>query len=76
MATVDRPPYEQILDQAGRLDPEEQLRLLEDLAALVRRGLTPPIRHVITELRGLGKAVWQDVDAQDYVNQERASWDG
>ena len=76
MATVEQSPYEQILDQAGRLAPAEQLRLLEDLAALVRREMASPMRHVITDLRGLGKATWQNVDAQDYVNQERASWDG
>lgn len=76
MATVERPLYEQILNQAGRLDPEERLRLLEDLAALVRRELTPPTQHGIVELRGLGKEAWDGVDAQDYVNEERASWAG
>ncbi|MGH2391710.1 MAG: hypothetical protein ACRDIE_26250 [Chloroflexota bacterium] len=76
MATVERTLYEQILDQAGRRGREEQLRLLEDLAALLRRELTPPIRHGITELRGLGKEAWDDIDEQNYVNEERASWDG
>jgi hypothetical protein len=76
MATVARPLYEQILNQAGRLGPEEQLRLLEDLAALVRRELAPPIQHGIAALRGLGKEAWDGIDAQDYVNQERTSWDG
>jgi hypothetical protein len=28
------------------------------------------------ELRGLGKEIWQGIDAQEYVNQERASWNG
>ena len=76
MATVEHPLYEQILDQAGRLGPEEQLRLLEDLAALLRREPAPPTHHDITELRGMGKEAWDGIDAQDYVNQERASWGG
>jgi len=33
-------------------------------------------RTSILELRGLGKAIWQGVDAQEYVNRERASWNG
>jgi len=33
-------------------------------------------RRSITELRGLGKDVWQGIDAQEYVNQERDAWDG
>lgn len=26
-------------------------------------------------LRGLGKEVWEGIDAQEYVNAERDSWD-
>ena len=29
----------------------------------------------LTELRGLGKEVWGDTDAQAYVDQERDEWD-
>ena len=32
-------------------------------------------RHLdINGLRGLGKEIWQGIDAQEYVNQERDSW--
>ena len=30
----------------------------------------------IMRLRGLGKEIWAGIDAQDYVNRERASWGG
>jgi hypothetical protein len=33
-----------------------------------------PVRRV-TELRGLGKEIWQDVDAQRYVDELRSDWD-
>jgi hypothetical protein len=29
----------------------------------------------IMELRGLGKEIWQGVDAQEYVNRLRDEWD-
>jgi len=31
-------------------------------------------RH-LSELRGLGKEIWEGVDAQEYVNQLRKEWD-
>ena len=69
-------PYQEVRQQVEKLSPEEQLQLLEELAAVVRhRILTKPKRNIM-ELEGLGKEVWRGLDAQEYVNQERASWDG
>ena len=31
--------------------------------------------HDVRELRGLGKEVWQDIDAQRYVRALRDEWD-
>jgi hypothetical protein len=60
------------------LSVDEQLELL----ALVARELTVqsklPSRAAerdIMELRGLGKEIWQGVDAQEYVNRLRDEWD-
>ena len=30
--------------------------------------------YSIMELHGLGKEIWQDIDAQDYVNTLRQEW--
>lgn len=68
--------YHETLTQIRNLDATDQLRLLEELAVMVRQQLANRPRHSILELRGLGKEIWKDVDAQAYVNQERASWDG
>jgi hypothetical protein len=73
---IDDASYEQLLAQASRLDAADQLRLLEGLAAVLRRGLAPGSRYRIAALRGLGREIWQDIDAQEYVHRERASWDG
>lgn len=74
MATADIPSYEHVLDQASRLESADQLRLVENLALMLRQHMVT--RRSITELRGLGKEVWQGIDAQEYVNQERDAWDG
>jgi len=62
---------EALIEAARHLTPEEQQRLVKALLPLPS---TPP-QHRITEMRGLGKDLWQSVDAQDYLNAERDSWD-
>ena len=69
--------YEVALNYARQLPTDEQLLLLQELAAIVRQQITikeEPL-HSFLELEGLGKEVWEDIDAQEYVNQERDSWE-
>jgi hypothetical protein len=70
--------YQELLQQAKSLTPEEQLKLVEDLSILIRQQLkmTSKSKRNILELRGLGKEIWVNIDAQEYVNQERDSWNG
>lgn len=68
--------YQDIRHQVENLTPDEQLRLLEELAVMVRRRVVVKPKRSIMELEGLGKETWQGLDAQEYVNQERASWNG
>lgn len=32
-------------------------------------------KRSITELRGLGKEIWQDIDVHEYIEQLRSEWD-
>ena len=70
--------YDLALEMSRQLAMPEQLRLLEDLTKVVRCRIsnTPQKKktYSIMELEGLGSEIWQDMDAQEYVNQERASW--
>lgn len=34
-----------------------------------------PAKRDIMELHGLGKEIWEGIDAQEYVNQLRSEWD-
>ncbi|MBF2049059.1 MAG: hypothetical protein EDM05_68355 [Leptolyngbya sp. IPPAS B-1204] len=68
--------YQDIRRQIENLSPSEQLRLLEELAAMVRHRVLVKPKRSIMELEGLGKEIWHGLDAQEYVNQERASWNG
>jgi prevent-host-death family protein len=66
----------EVLVQVRELDLASQLRLMEEVAALVRHRVAAQPRHSILELQGLGKEIWEGIDAQEYVERERASWGG
>ncbi|MDB9515376.1 hypothetical protein PN466_00150 [Roseofilum reptotaenium CS-1145] len=68
--------YQEICHQVQTLTPDEQLRLLEALAVMVRQRILVKPKHNIMDLEGLGKEIWHGLDAQEYVNQERDSWNG
>jgi hypothetical protein len=68
--------YNEVLSRVRHLTAVDQLRLLEALSGMVRRQLSDQPRRSILDLQGLGKEIWAEVDAQTYVDQERASWDG
>lgn len=66
--------YLEVLNLAQELTPEEQLQLIEDLISVARHQVAAKPPRSIMELKGLGKEVWNGIDAQEYVHQERDSW--
>lgn len=58
------------------LNPDEQLRLVEIISARLKGRIKNTAQeHRITELEGLGADLWKDMDVQEYIRGERASWD-
>ncbi len=70
--------YHEVLNQVQRLTDDEKLQLLGDIAAMLRHQskARPRRKHSIKELRGLGKEIWQSIDVEKYIEEERNSWDG
>jgi hypothetical protein len=68
--------YQEIRLQIESLTLLEQMRLMEELTKIVNHRQPTEIKHSIMELEGLGKEIWQGIDAQKYVEQERQSWNG
>jgi DNA-binding HxlR family transcriptional regulator len=68
--------YREVRSQVDKLTLEEQLQLLEDLRIIVRRDSKNKSQRSIMKLEGMGKDIWQGIDAQKYVERERISWDG
>lgn len=70
---------EQIYQQHIKpLTPSERLALIELIArdlAIQNDYIEKTPKHNITELHGLGKEIWEGLDAQEYVNGLRKEWD-
>lgn len=68
---------EYLLSEIQALPLSEQLLLLENLASLVRsktHSISQP--RSILELKGKGKDIWSNIDIENYLNEERTSWNG
>ena len=49
---------------------------MSELAEYLRTQGAPESCVSILKLQGLGKEIWQGIDAQEYVDRERAAWNG
>ena len=72
---MSTPTYEEVLHQARCLTPDEQLRLIEELASIIRRQVTARPKHSVTEFRGMAKEFWKGVDVEKFIDEERNSWE-
>lgn len=67
-----------ILERAKTLSVHERkelVKLLVDTLDSAGPEASPRQKHSILELAGLGKEIWEGIDAQEYVNQLRREWD-
>ena len=67
---------DEILEEIRMLSVEERKQLMKLMVDMLSE--TPQItsqKHSLRELRGLGKEIWEGIDAQDYIDQQRNEWD-
>jgi len=66
---------QEYLAKGGYGSPEDVIEhALQTLAE--KEPKSAPDKTSILELQGLGKEIWRGIDAQKYVDQERAAWNG
>ena len=63
--------YEKLKIRAKR----ERRSVAQEVAVLLSAVLEAPPECSVLELRGLGKDLWQGIDAAAHVEAERAAWD-
>jgi hypothetical protein len=67
--------FAEILEQAKTLSVQERkelVKLLVDSLDVPEAAARQERR--LSELRGLGKEIWEGIDAQEYVNKLRSEW--
>jgi len=64
----------QIVNQIEKLDYNSKINILSRLVDLLKREGKVIQSSSITSLKGLGKNVWQKVDTDLYLSEERGSW--
>lgn len=63
--------YKEVL----KLTSAEKMILISKILPELSRKLERDTGLDIYDLKGVGKEIWRGIDAQDYVNKERDSWD-
>ena len=65
------PLYKRLQEQAQR----EHRSVAQQVIYTLDRALDQEKTVSIMELEGLGKELWEGIDALKYIQEERASWD-
>lgn len=63
--------YEELLTEIRALTVEQRKHLIMDIVNSLTE--SPKTRSLL-ELEGLGAEIWEDIDAQEYVDQLRDEW--
>lgn len=70
------PIYDDVIQQVKHMTTSDQLKLLEEVAAIIRHQVESKPKRSLLELDGLGAEMWRQIDVDDYLDEERNSWDG
>ncbi len=57
------------------LPNNEKLRLIAKVSSDLVENETEKPKRSLLELEGLGKEIWEGIDAQEYVNKLRNEWE-
>jgi len=66
---------QRIYGEISELSTPEKLFLISKILPELSREMGRGSGLDIYDIKGLGKEIWKDMDAQEYVNGERDSWD-
>lgn len=69
--------YQHVLSLAQQLNVDEQIQLLQALLSEVASDVKTQNKQAsIQSIRGVGKDIWAEIDVEQYIREERASWNG
>jgi hypothetical protein len=65
----------QIVSEIEKLDYNDKINILSRIAKLLKREDRVHQINSIIRLKGLGKNIWRTIDVDNYISDERESWD-
>jgi hypothetical protein len=76
---IELSTYEHQLLKEIRETPQKYHNNILQIVRLFRESVIPPKtkkgqKYNFYDLKGVGKEIWEGIDAQEYVNRERESW--
>lgn len=65
-----------IISEVETLNTFQQFELLETLVNMLKRSKTKETSQIVSimDIKGLGKELWQSVDVDEYIKNERDCW--
>lgn len=76
MATLNIKNFpDELYERLQKLAEQERRSVAQQAIHLVDEAIGPRRTLSIMDLDGLGKEVWEGVDASEYIKKERNSWD-
>ena len=63
-----------ILSQISSLDYETKIQVAEKILQMIRKKEVKKEEIKLSDLKGLGTEIWQNMDIDSYINSER-QWD-
>jgi len=66
---------QQIVAEIEKLDYEGKISLMTRILSLLRLEDQKKPAIPITQLQGLGKNIWSNIDIESYLKTERESWE-
>ncbi|HLP46898.1 MAG TPA: hypothetical protein VK469_13170 [Candidatus Kapabacteria bacterium] len=76
MKTADVKHINRIVNDIQLLDQYARLEILKKLVHLIKisESLETKKERSLLDLKGLGKEIWETIDSDTYLEQERNSW--
>ncbi len=76
MATLNIKSFpDSLYEVLQQLAEQEHRSVAQEVIHLLENATKQPALSSILELQGLGKALWENTDAVEYIRAERDSWD-
>jgi hypothetical protein len=66
---------DQIVNQIALLDYNNKINILAKVISMIKSNETIKKSESITNLKGLGKDIWVNIDTDTYLETERESWE-